>query len=651
MEEKEMRTDRLVENLGKMRQRIAELEQAEFKVKHLEQMLKEHEERFRALTEQSVAGITIIKDGRFIFANQMVAKILGYSVEEILGWKSLEFLNHVHPDDRSFVTEQVKKKQLGEGGVVPSYNLRFINNDGETKWLYLHSKTIHFDGSDAIEAMVLDVTDQKRMEKELTDSEKKYNDLIEKAQEGIWAIDDGLNTTFVNPRMLDILGYSVDEMIGKSLFSFMDEHGVKIATHYWERRKQGIKEEHDFEFLHKNGERVYTRLETSPTTDNSGNFAGALAFVTDITQRKHAEKELSESEKRYRTITENLNIGIYRITPGKEREFLEVNPAFVRLFGYEKKEDIMKLKVKDLCRYPKGGENIKTAIGRKRFLKDAIFKFKKRNGETFWGSITAATFYDEKGKVKYCEGIIEDVTERKKAEEDKKERLMRFKVEEGKVYLIKEDSPTLALEVFADLLKVGYSGTIISRTPAEEYKMRTNLDCEFLWLAMNSKEDALLPNLQEINKKIEDFPARSAILIDRLDYLFFKNGFKRTLSFVQDLREFSYLFEHIIILSLDPSVLSEKEVILLEKETEKLEAHPRLTIPKKMTEILRAIYEYNIVGESPSYTVIGDGLGVSRPTIRKRIQKLISLGYVSEVMRGRRKYVELTESGRSLRFS
>jgi PAS domain S-box-containing protein len=140
----------------------------------------------------------------------------------------------------------------------------------------------------------LDITERKQFEQTLQQSEKKYRQLIELAREGIWVLDKESTTTFVNPRMAEILGYSVEEMQGMHLFSFMDEQGVEISKRNLERRQQGIEEQHDFEFLRKDGTRVYTSLETSPITDEDNNYVGALAIVADITERKLMEEVLRD---------------------------------------------------------------------------------------------------------------------------------------------------------------------------------------------------------------------------------------------------------------------------------------------------------------------------------------------------------------------
>jgi PAS domain S-box-containing protein len=142
-----------------------------------------------------------------------------------------------------------------------------------------------------------EIEERTQAEKAVRYSEQKYRQLVEQLYEGIWAIDKDANTTYVNPRMAEMIGYTVDEMQGKHLFSFMDERGIEISQGHLERRKQGIKEQHDFELLHKNGSRIYTSMETSPIKDENGNYTGALACVADITERKRAQQELQKAKE------------------------------------------------------------------------------------------------------------------------------------------------------------------------------------------------------------------------------------------------------------------------------------------------------------------------------------------------------------------
>jgi PAS domain S-box-containing protein len=142
-----------------------------------------------------------------------------------------------------------------------------------------------------------EITQRVRAEKMLKESESKYRELVELAQEGIWTIDKEAVTTFVNPKMAEMLGYSIDEMLGRHLFSFMDDNGVEIAKINLDRRKQGIKENHDFEFIRKDGSRIYTSLETTPMNDADGNYIGALAVVADLSERRRNEEKMRQVQK------------------------------------------------------------------------------------------------------------------------------------------------------------------------------------------------------------------------------------------------------------------------------------------------------------------------------------------------------------------
>jgi PAS domain S-box-containing protein len=139
-----------------------------------------------------------------------------------------------------------------------------------------------------------EIVDRKRIEEALRESEKKYRLLVENLQEGIWFIDKDALTTFVNPRMADMLNYTLDEMQGRHLFSFMDERGVEISKRNLERRQQGIKEQHDFELLKKDGDRIYVSMETAPIANDEGDYIGALASVADISARRQTELELQK---------------------------------------------------------------------------------------------------------------------------------------------------------------------------------------------------------------------------------------------------------------------------------------------------------------------------------------------------------------------
>ncbi|TAE53929.1 MAG: PAS domain S-box protein, partial [Bacteroidetes bacterium] len=128
--------------------------------------------------------------------------------------------------------------------------------------------------------------------------------IVEGAREGVWMIDRDNRTSFVNHSMANMLGYTPEEMLGMELFSFMDEEGVRIAESNIERRKKGINEQHDFCFRSKTGQEVWVLVETNPLFEQ-GVYAGAVAMITNITERKRAEEQLRENNAFLHSILES----------------------------------------------------------------------------------------------------------------------------------------------------------------------------------------------------------------------------------------------------------------------------------------------------------------------------------------------------------
>lgn len=162
-------------------------------------------------------------------------------------------------------------------------------------------------------------------------SEEKYRNLIENLQEGVWVIDKKNLTSFVNSSMANILGYEVEEMSGRSLFFFMDARGVELAKQKLERRKKGIVENHEFEFLKKDGTRVHTLIVTRPMMDADGNYDGAIASLIDISDQKKIEEKLRESEDKYRFLYETMTQGV--VIQDADGKIIEANRAACEILG------------------------------------------------------------------------------------------------------------------------------------------------------------------------------------------------------------------------------------------------------------------------------------------------------------------------------
>ena len=160
-------------------------------------------------------------------------------------------------------------------------------------------------------ALAKEIELSSKVTEQLRESEEKYRTMVETANEGIWKVDSDLNTTFVNEKMADMLGYTSREMIGRSALDFMDEEGKVRARKNFVRRKQGLKESFEQTFIRKDGTRIITFTTASPFQNSKGEFSGSVGLLTDITERKKVENALKESSEKLNLALENGNIGIW----------------------------------------------------------------------------------------------------------------------------------------------------------------------------------------------------------------------------------------------------------------------------------------------------------------------------------------------------
>ena len=145
-----------------------------------------------------------------------------------------------------------------------------------------------------------------------------------------------------------------------------------------------------------------------------------VRFISDLAERSleiiETQKSLSESEDKYRSVINNINIGIYRNTSGEGR-FIQANPAMVKMFGYDSVEEFMENTVSSTYQKPEDRINFIMELKQTGFVKDRELAVRKKDGTPIWCSVTATAQYDENGDIKWMDGVIEDITERKQAGE------------------------------------------------------------------------------------------------------------------------------------------------------------------------------------------------------------------------------------------
>ena len=283
----------------------------------------------------TLMALSVMPDQSFIDVNNVFLDVLGYTMDEVIGKTNLDLNLFLVPEEQDAVREQLQRH-----GIISNCELQIRRKDGAILTGLFSGEVIQIQGRQYFLTVMIDISDRKQILEELHLSEKKYRELVELAQEGIWSIDEQSNTTYVNPHMSMMLGYKPEEMIGRSLFYFMDADGKANASIKLERRKEGVSERHDFEFLRKDGQRIFTTIATSSITSETGSFLGAIALITDITENKRIEDELRTREKLYRSLFENMLNGFAYCKvdfndqgDAEDFTYLAVNVAFETLTG------------------------------------------------------------------------------------------------------------------------------------------------------------------------------------------------------------------------------------------------------------------------------------------------------------------------------
>jgi two-component system sensor kinase FixL len=159
-----------------------------------------------------------------------------------------------------------------------------------------------------------DVTEQRQTELALRESESKYRTIVDTADEGIWAVDLDSRTTYVNRRAAEMLGYEPEEILGRTVFEFMDDELHAEAREIRGRRHAGVTEHFDFRLRHRDGSDVWVSVAASPIVDADGKIAGALHMIADVTARRRTEQALRESEMRVRALLDAHPDLIVRLT-------------------------------------------------------------------------------------------------------------------------------------------------------------------------------------------------------------------------------------------------------------------------------------------------------------------------------------------------
>jgi PAS domain S-box-containing protein len=417
MKEKDETRKKLIIELAKLRQQIDKLEKSENETKRAADALRESEEKFRSIAECSPNMIFINRKGRVVYANKKCVEIIGYKKKEFYS-PDFDFINLIAKESQSLIKKNYSKHQKGED-VLP-YEYTLLTKKGDRIEAIITTKLIDYEGEKAILGIITDITERKRMERELEESEENYRQLAGSILDIFYEMDKDLKYTYWNKASEKTTGISAKDAIGKSVYElFPCVKGTEVEKIYKEVVR--TKKHKTFVIEYKVGDKTFfLEISAYPSA------RGLSVFAKDITERKKAEEGLKESEERYRDLVEKADIAI--MIDDREGRFKYLNKKFAELFGYSEKA-IRKKSIQTLV-HPEDARWVmefhKARLHGGNTPSRYEFKGVKKDGSTIYLEADVVELKEGKSIIG-TRSYIWDITERKMAEKQLRESEEKFR--------------------------------------------------------------------------------------------------------------------------------------------------------------------------------------------------------------------------------
>jgi len=369
--------------------------------------LKESNNKYETLVEQSIDAVIIVQDQKVIFANNATVEMLQYSKDELSG---MPFLNAVPDSEKTRLASNYKKRMNGED--IPSfYESKLLKKDQSVIPIEISSKKIEFKQKPAVLAVIRDISERK-------ESEKKFRSLVENANDIVYALSlDGI-FTYVSPNWKEILGHNISDVIGKSFAEFVHPDDINKCRLFLEQvistkqKQQGVR----YRVKHANGSYMWHMSNASPLLDDNGNVTSYMGIARDVTEVKKAEDDLRESNERFKALFNNANDAILLMD---ESTFIDCNPKAEEIFNESKDEIIGKTPMDFSPEFqPNGVLSKEMALEKINNAFDGKFQYfeweHRIQGKPVICEISISTVSVDDKKLLLC--LLRDITERKNAE-------------------------------------------------------------------------------------------------------------------------------------------------------------------------------------------------------------------------------------------
>ena len=395
--------------------------------KNIEKALKRSEERFRVMFEQAAIGVALVdtQTSRFILANNKYCDIVGYTAEEL---RSMTFQQITHPDDLQADLDNMQKLIEGKTHEF-SMEKRYYRKNGAIVWIHLTVSPMWAKGKtpDNHIAIIEDISLRKRMEEKLRESNEQIQLLMNSTDEGIIGLDTKGVCTFVNTSCLNLLNYTADQLRGRRIHDVIHYKRANGLPYPFEECKifralkegNGVRIENEV-FWRSDGSCIPVEYRSFPIFKNN-ETVGAVVTFTNITERKQIEDRLKK-------LSCAVEQSVCSIVITDEKGTIQyVNPKFTEMTGYSYDEAIGK--------NPRILKSGKTTDEEYTRLWECItsggnwqgeFYNKKKDGSYFWELAEISPIKNEKQEITNFLAIKEDITSRKREEEEREKLRQQF---------------------------------------------------------------------------------------------------------------------------------------------------------------------------------------------------------------------------------
>ncbi|MBI4800873.1 MAG: PAS domain S-box protein [Desulfarculus sp.] len=229
---------------------------------------------------------------KVLFLNEAFEKTFGWTMEELRNKK----ITFVPPESLQETIDNVNRMLSGEG--VVAFETKRLTKDGRKLDVLINTATFMEGARQAGNIVVFrDITEIKKVESALRESEVRYRNLVETISEGLLEVNRDNQITFCNKFFADTLGYEKSALLGVNTLELLDERNQAILRAQWDKRQQGKSSRYELGWTKADGGTLHCLVSATPLRDSQGNFQGSLCLVTDITERKLLESQLLQAQK------------------------------------------------------------------------------------------------------------------------------------------------------------------------------------------------------------------------------------------------------------------------------------------------------------------------------------------------------------------